>query len=186
MKYLRSKCLGSEIPWPGRNRSEPGLKTRSSIHNFYQCFDRSRTWSMNNFTTLHSCVLDLTLQKLRNQGEIVSDTLAKSTKLQNIPKYYPLTQQHVGSNRISITPRLKHDFSWLSPSSQAMFINFSCSFFFSKTFLKLGRTRTKNYKVSLLFMSILMWWRDGGCMLISCVSFKSLVNWFVIVATKDS
>ncbi|CAG7907273.1 unnamed protein product [Brassica rapa] len=29
-----------------------------------------------------------------------------------------------------------------------MFINFSCSFFFSKTFLKLGRTRTKNYKVT--------------------------------------
>ncbi|CAN6841865.1 unnamed protein product [Brassica oleracea] len=29
-----------------------------------------------------------------------------------------------------------------------MFINFSCSFIFSKPFLKLGRTSTKNYKAT--------------------------------------
>ncbi|KAL0670564.1 hypothetical protein Bca4012_033268 [Brassica carinata] len=29
-----------------------------------------------------------------------------------------------------------------------MFINFSCSFIFSKPFLKLGRTSTKNYKIA--------------------------------------
>ncbi|CAF2281520.1 unnamed protein product [Brassica napus] len=36
-----------------------------------------------------------------------------------------------------------------------MFINFSCSFFFSKPFLKLGRTRTKNYKL----IGLLLWQR---------------------------